>query len=138
MEQDTDEAGEHSPTESVDSLYDFIDTDGAREGEMSLSESEYTVVMETLQKMDHAKIEDLIWKMALGEPHLLYRIITGTPDHTSGVITLFNTKGKIQAIKWYREKTGLGLKESKLAVEEILESRGIEHSPTRSLSHEWR
>jgi hypothetical protein len=44
---------------------------------------------------------------------------TPTPDHTAAIREALFAGNKIQAIKLYRDQTGLGLKESKDAVEEI-------------------
>lgn len=46
-------------------------------------------------------------------------------DLRNEVVRLLERGSKIEAVKVYREQTGLGLKESKLAVEEIGEQNGI-------------
>ncbi|MGI5245470.1 ribosomal protein L7/L12 [Dactylosporangium sp. CA-139066] len=46
-------------------------------------------------------------------------------DLTAAVVRELRTAGKIQAIKLYRERTGLGLREAKEAVEEIGRTNGL-------------
>jgi ribosomal protein L7/L12 len=41
------------------------------------------------------------------------------------VLSIAVTGGKIEAIKWYREQTGQGLKESKDAVEALLKQHNV-------------
>jgi hypothetical protein len=46
------------------------------------------------------------------------------------VLTIAGTGGKIAAIKWYRQQTGLGLKEAKDAVEALMRQHHV--SPPKS------
>jgi ribosomal protein L7/L12 len=41
------------------------------------------------------------------------------------VLTIAATGGKIAAIKWHRQQTGLGLKESKVAVERLMKQHNV-------------
>lgn len=51
------------------------------------------------------------------------------PDVSKYEMDVFVTAGKINAIKAYRERTGLGLKESKDAIEEMASRLGTEPPP---------
>lgn len=51
-----------------------------------------------------------------------------TGDFETTVLDLLHQGKKIEAIKLYREKTGLGLKESKDAVDELAARQGIQNA----------
>ncbi len=74
--------------------------------------------MELLQRvleLEH-KVDFLLQELGLGEKFQLYQ--PSYPD--MGDVQVLVRKGQlIQAIKLYREKTGVGLSEAKLAVEQM-------------------
>lgn len=59
--------------------------------------------------------------MLLLKQNMIHWLIAALASSLDDYIrTHFNSKTKVQAIKYYREQTGLGLKEAKMAFENIL------------------
>ena len=85
---------------------------------------EYKKVIDILKNINGKEIE-LVWEIAKINPEALIQatknidLITNKSLQEKIREMIFNSPGKISAIKEYRAMTGEGLKESKEAVEKI-------------------